>query len=212
MSPPGYFSYALVVPASDRTSRPRDANATKERFVVAAIEEFAAHGLAGARIDEIAERAGANKRLIYAYFGSKDDLFDAVLARTLGVLTDSVPFTADDLVGWAGSLFDRLVAEPHVLRLATWRNFERNDASPAELASYASKLKAIKAAQKSGEVTGDIPAANLLALLMGMVNSWLQASAALRDLGGGADAMSTRTVNRHRRSLVLAVRRVVAPS
>jgi AcrR family transcriptional regulator len=199
------------MPAPTRPARRRDAAATKERLLQAAIEEFSAHGLAGTRIDEIAARAGANKRLIYAYFGGKDDLFDAVLARTVGVLTDAVPFTADDLPAWAGSLFDRLVAEPQVLRLATWRNFERAEASSGELASYASKLKAIKAAQKSGLVDDTIPAADLLMLVMAMVNGRLQAPAALRELGGGADATSARTINRHRRALVAAVERVVAP-
>ena len=57
----------------------RDAEATKKRIMQAAKKEFAKHGLAGARVDEIAERAKANKRMIYHYFGSKEDLFQAVL-------------------------------------------------------------------------------------------------------------------------------------
>ena len=44
--------------------------------------EFADHGLGGARIDAIAERAGVNKRLIYYYFDGKDELFLAVLEQT----------------------------------------------------------------------------------------------------------------------------------
>lgn len=198
--------------ASEKSARPRDAAATKERLLQAAIDEFAAYGLAGARIDDIAERAGANKRLIYAYFGSKDDLFDAALARTLGVLTDSVPLAAEDLPGWAGDLFDRLVAEPHVLRLATWRNFERAGASAHELESYAGKLAAIKAAQRGGAVTSDIAAGDLLVLVMGMVSGWLQGSAALRELAGGSNPASSRAIKRHRRALVDAVRRLVSPS
>ena len=58
----------------------RDAEATKARLLAAATAEFAAYGVAGARVDRIAGAAQANKQLIYAYFGSKDDLFDAVLA------------------------------------------------------------------------------------------------------------------------------------
>jgi AcrR family transcriptional regulator len=45
----------------------------------AAKKEFAKHGLGGARVDEIAIRAKANKRMIYHYFGSKEELFQAVL-------------------------------------------------------------------------------------------------------------------------------------
>src|SRR3982751_461753 len=62
--------------------RTRDAERTREVILRAAMGEFAAKGLGGARIDAIAERAGINKRLMYYYFGSKDDLFLAVLELT----------------------------------------------------------------------------------------------------------------------------------
>ncbi len=57
----------------------RDPEATRDRILGAAREEFATLGLGGARIDAIAEAAGANKQMIYHYFGSKDLLFSAVL-------------------------------------------------------------------------------------------------------------------------------------
>jgi len=63
-----------------QTLSPRAA-ATRLRILEAAQGEFAEHGLAGARVDAIAERAGANKRMIYAHFGSKDELWLAVLER-----------------------------------------------------------------------------------------------------------------------------------
>ena len=59
--------------------RSRDADRSQQAILDAAREEFALLGLAGARVDSIAERAGLNKRLIYYYFSSKDDLFLAVL-------------------------------------------------------------------------------------------------------------------------------------
>jgi AcrR family transcriptional regulator len=55
--------------------------ATRQRILDAALAEFAACGLAGARVDEIAARAGANKQLIYAHFGSKEGLWLTVLER-----------------------------------------------------------------------------------------------------------------------------------
>jgi AcrR family transcriptional regulator len=64
--------------AGSRT-RARDAEATKARILAAAKTEFARLGLAGARVDEIADKAEANKRMIYHYFGSKEELFVAVL-------------------------------------------------------------------------------------------------------------------------------------
>src|SRR5260370_21140144 len=49
------------------------------RILEAAKQEFAAHGLAGARVDRIAAKAGANKRMLYYHVGKKDDLYLAVL-------------------------------------------------------------------------------------------------------------------------------------
>ena len=51
----------------------------QERILQAATEEFARYGLGGARVDRIAARAGANKRMLYYYYGNKEDLFLAVL-------------------------------------------------------------------------------------------------------------------------------------
>lgn len=64
---------------SAEESRTRDADRSQQAILAAAREEFAQHGLAGARVDRVAERAGLNKRLIYYYFSSKDELFLAVL-------------------------------------------------------------------------------------------------------------------------------------
>ncbi len=57
----------------------RDPERTRARILEAATQEFARHGLGGARVDRIAERAGANKRMLYYYFGDKDGLFLAAL-------------------------------------------------------------------------------------------------------------------------------------
>lgn len=65
--------------AAPEQAKTRDAEKTKSRIMSAAKREFARHGLAGARVDEIAERAKANKRMIYHYFGSKEELFRLVL-------------------------------------------------------------------------------------------------------------------------------------
>jgi AcrR family transcriptional regulator len=62
--------------------RLRDAERSQNAILQAARDEFAEHGLGGARVDRIAERAGLNKRLIYYYFADKDTLFQAVLEQT----------------------------------------------------------------------------------------------------------------------------------
>jgi AcrR family transcriptional regulator len=67
---------ARMSPAAPLSAR---ALATRQRILDAALAEFAAKGLAGARVDEIAARAGANKRMLYAYFGAKEELWLAAL-------------------------------------------------------------------------------------------------------------------------------------
>jgi AcrR family transcriptional regulator len=57
----------------------RNPERTSEQILKAATEEFSEHGFAGARVDAIAARAGINKRMLYHYYGNKDDLFLAVM-------------------------------------------------------------------------------------------------------------------------------------
>jgi TetR/AcrR family transcriptional regulator len=74
---------SLVNSRSGRTGlgfrKPRQPLVTRRRILDAATAEFAGKGLAGARVDEIARRAGINKRMLYHYFGNKEALWLAVL-------------------------------------------------------------------------------------------------------------------------------------
>jgi TetR/AcrR family transcriptional regulator len=67
----------------------RDADRTRNAILTAARAEFAVNGLAGARVDRIAEVSGANKRMIYYYFNSKDDLYLAVLEEAYMAMRES---------------------------------------------------------------------------------------------------------------------------
>ncbi len=64
----------------------RDPERTRAAILAAATAEFAAKGLTGARVDAIANSAGANKRMIYHYFGDKDGLYLAVLEATYAAI------------------------------------------------------------------------------------------------------------------------------
>jgi TetR/AcrR family transcriptional regulator len=63
------------------TRTPRDPERTRSAILAAAQDEFAAKGLYGARVNAVARKAGANKRMIYHYFGSKEGLYLAALER-----------------------------------------------------------------------------------------------------------------------------------
>ena len=65
--------------ANGKKPQRRNPEATRRKLLAAARREFADSGLAGARVDEIAARAGVNTQLVYHYFGDKDALYLAVL-------------------------------------------------------------------------------------------------------------------------------------
>ncbi|WP_323121681.1 TetR family transcriptional regulator [Burkholderia alba] len=67
----------------------RDPEGTRRRILLAAADEFASGGLFGARVDQIARRAETNERMLYYYFGSKEQLFTAVLEHAFSALTEA---------------------------------------------------------------------------------------------------------------------------
>ncbi|ACO79951.1 TetR-family transcriptional regulatory protein [Azotobacter vinelandii CA] len=76
-------------PVADPAARPRqprknNPEKTRQDILLAAIREFAEQGLSGARVDAIAERTSTSKRMIYYYFGSKEQLYLAVLEKLYG--------------------------------------------------------------------------------------------------------------------------------
>jgi AcrR family transcriptional regulator len=125
-----------------------DSTATKERILAAATTEFAAHGVAGARVDRIATAAKANKRAIYDYFGDKNKLFAVVLERRLAELAEAVPPSAD-LPGYSERLFEYHRAHPEALRLVMWEALEVGDgpvpAEPERTIHYGDKVAAAQA-------------------------------------------------------------------
>jgi AcrR family transcriptional regulator len=192
------------------TPRPRNSKATKELLLAAASEEFSEYGLAGARIDRIAERAGANKRLLYVYFGDKDQLFGTVLARHIEALMESIPLKDGDLTAFAAARFDFMLANPQVSRLSSWRILERSETTVAERQTFEERVASVAAAQEAGRIRSDIPAIDLFAIVLRMTDSWLGAPAALSGVVG-EDPMSARRLREHRAALLAAVRSVTAP-
>jgi AcrR family transcriptional regulator len=77
----------IPAPAVRPRRRPRRTPAeSRARILRAATREFVTHGFAGARINSIVKKAGSNPRMIYHYFGSKSQLYVAVLEEALGGL------------------------------------------------------------------------------------------------------------------------------
>lgn len=148
----------------------RDKEATKAKLLEAALTEFATHGIAGARVDRIAAKAGCNKAMIYAYFGSKEELFDEILKIQIAMVLEAVPITPDDLPGYAGRLFDTYERQPELLRLAGYHRLENGfeAINRAEAEAHVVKVAAVEEAQRDGRLPSDFGAEELLSLVVHM--------------------------------------------
>ena len=96
----------------------RNSEATRQRILAAAAQEFAKKGFDGARIDDIAQQAKANKQMIYHYFGNKDELFTKVLEDAYRALRQHE----------AQVNLNELPANEAILALleSTWRHYLEN--------------------------------------------------------------------------------------
>jgi AcrR family transcriptional regulator len=189
----------------------RDSQETKRRIFDAATAEFTAHGIAGARVDRIAAAAGANKQLIYVYFGKKRALFEAVVADHVTRFMETVPFDAADLPRWAGEVFDFFVTHPEVWQLGAWHALEPGESEhriPIIEDAIAVRTREIRRAQKAGLVETEIAPAELLALVNAIARAWA-VTPPERNPRRGLDA---RSVKRRRTAVVEATRRLVTPT
>lgn len=166
---------------------PRDAEATKARIFAAATAEFAAHGIAGARIDRIAREAKANKQLIYAYFGDKAALFAQVVQHAMLAIAAAVPPDAEN----PGDYLDRLMSyhadHPELLRLMLWEGLEYGgggagiERQEQRRAFYASKAAAFGAAQERGAIERHLPPEHLVFIISALAG-WPMAVSQIRKL------------------------------
>src|SRR3954466_1607420 len=112
--------------------RSRDRERTRAEILAVATAEFAQHGYSGARVDEIAERTRTTKRMIYYYYGSKEQLFVAVLERAYAEIraaeqTIDVDHLApvDAIRRLAELTFDHQESHPDFSRLVAIENIPR---------------------------------------------------------------------------------------
>jgi AcrR family transcriptional regulator len=151
----------------------RNAEATRERILDAALAEFSAHGIAGARVDRIAHAAKCNKNLIYIYFEDKETLFTTVLLKHLTRIHEEQPFTPDDLPNYAGKVFDWAMANPELMRLMAWSTLEQNTKGNAgRVAAFEGKIKALIEAQRAGSVGIKFCPEFLLIVVMNVATAW----------------------------------------
>lgn len=184
----------------------RDAEATKIRILDAAEDEFARYGIAGGRVDRIAENASANKAMIYRYFESKDRLFDEVFAQRVAAFSDNGEFDADDLPGYAGRSFDVYEKYPNTLRLTNWHILERGDSEDLRILvdAHAAKLADIERAQGAGTLPADRSPIEILTTVRALAMAW-------HTLTPEMSRIALPSVERRREIVVENVRALLTP-
>ena len=118
--------------AEGAPERTRDADRTRAEILAVATAEFADRGYAGARINEIADKLSTTKRMIYYYFGGKEQLYVAVLEQAysrIRAVEQQLDVEHLDPVEaireLAGLTFDHHEAHPDFIRLVSIENIHR---------------------------------------------------------------------------------------
>ncbi|KAF4409577.1 MULTISPECIES: TetR/AcrR family transcriptional regulator [Streptomyces] len=168
-----------VPPPTRPPGRQRDAVRTRAEILQVATAEFARLGYTGARIDEIAARTRTTKRMIYYYFGNKEQLFTEVLERAYAVIRQQEqqldvghldPVSA--IRSLAQLTFDHHEAHPDFIRLVSIENIheaEHMTASPTldELSSPAIEIigRILAEGRAQGLFRADVDAVDLHAVI-----------------------------------------------
>jgi AcrR family transcriptional regulator len=105
----------------------RNPERTRERILSAALQEFAANGFAGARVDAIARRAAINKRMLYHYFGNKEHLFREVLRRKIAERQASAEGLSGDPAESLPFWFQLSCKDADWVRLLEWEALQEAD-------------------------------------------------------------------------------------
>ncbi|TFD55248.1 TetR/AcrR family transcriptional regulator [Cryobacterium frigoriphilum] len=155
----------------------RDGADTQTRILDAARTEFAAYGLAGARIDRIARSASASKERMYAYYPDKKALFLAVLDLNLREFASAVVLVNNDLPAFAGALFDHTISHPQHLRMIDWARLETDGTLTASLDVVVGfrddQVRRIRAAQDAGAVDPAWDPMMLMTVIFGIISAWV---------------------------------------
>jgi AcrR family transcriptional regulator len=183
---------------------------SRSRILDAATTEFVEHGMAGARVDRIAELSGLSKPMLYSYFGGKEKLFDAVFEAHVIGNGERVPFTADGLPGYASRLYDDYLTDPALVRLLMWKRLERDGTGYLFTGLEhrdARHVRDIEEQQRAGRVRSDIDARDLWSLLIATAATWAQGS--ITEVAIAGDPESTH--ERRRAALVAYLGGALAP-
>jgi AcrR family transcriptional regulator len=211
-----------TVAAKRRTRHGGAAVPTREVILDTAGRLFAARGVEGVAVRDLAREMGITASSLYNHFPGKQALYDAVLERGLGPIVEAVA------LAWQGGLrpervhttLDRLIAHlarhPHLAPLLQRALLEESEAVQALLERrvgplYREGIAVVRrAAEDAGWEAGQVP--HLGVALFGMIFAYFTNGNALRRLAGwGDDLFSARALAAQRRFLEQAIIRLLGP-
>lgn len=214
-----------AAPAPQTPQDQTDADRSKADIIAVAMEEFAEYGLAGARVDAIAERTRTSKRMIYYYFGSKEGLYRAVLEEAYnGIRTRETQTHLKDLAPLEALrrlveiTFDYDESHPSFIRLISVENIhyaEHLKKLPSIRGINVSAINTVESILQRGRAQGifrkDINAFDLHLLISSFcffrVSNRHTVSAIFRR-----DLSDPKTLPNHKRLIIEAVERLVLVS
>jgi len=201
-----------------RKARPRDSAATKAKILECAVGEFAERGYDGARIERIVHAAGVNVSLAYQYFGSKEQMFLAVMEHIYGVMRTNhrdIEVRGLDPVAAMERLvrntFRIFVKHPEIIGLLNSENVHRGQhiaKSPYIQSLYNPLLDTIGAVLRSGVDKGvfrtDCDAQDLFISLNGM-GYFLLSNQYTLSVILGRNLSNAKALKRHEEHIVAVV-------
>lgn len=149
-------------------------DSTRGRILDAAKAEFAQYGIAGARVNRIAKTAKTSKERVYAYFRSKEALYDLVAAQELAAVAEATQMDPTDLPGYAGRIHDYFTHNPENLRLMRWGQLELTDVGTdaATRQTMSRKVEQLRRAQRDGHLDPSWDPLDILMFLNQLAMSW----------------------------------------
>jgi TetR/AcrR family transcriptional regulator len=205
--------------------RSRDPEATREAFLSAAEAIFARAGFKGARVEEIAVKAGYNKALLFHYFGDKLGIYQAVVlrhcdqvaagnSRVLGSIVppDNVPLTRDSVrrfleiaVRWS---FDFCRAKPMCAQALSWEaaegwtTFRRIAATHKQSHWFEEVHRFLERARDAGFLRADLDPKLLIAMVIGLTQHYHQSLPRYELMFADTDLISPESLVHAREQMV----------
>lgn len=150
----------------------RNPQQSQERILAAALDEFAAKGFAGARVDVIARRARINKRMLYHYFGDKEGLFREVLRRKISERATWLASAPEDPIERLPFWFELACRDQEWIHLLEWEALQWREGKVIDedrrVDAMAGAVERVRQMQAKGLLSAEFDPGQLMLSMMAL--------------------------------------------